>query len=307
MNIYRLYIALIVTILLTMTTTVTAENIFTIADETEDVLDKNADLVSYPDLDIKEISVDRNGNQIDLSLKLNENGKILNSGFIVAYTVYLTTSNNLYEIIYGYSETDFEEIALDGITITAYEDLNSGSGVDVNIKSDSGVGTNELKISFDLLNDYEKLISIDGIAMYMSDLIGTETYIDEVMVNNSNFPSVDAGDSYSGKAGNKITFEGSLGQGNPGSYNWLWTIEDTSIIKEGQTVEHTFITPGSYTGTLYVYDGQGGYAEDSFTLQITGSSSNGGNNGGSNNEPGFEIIVMFVAIAIALMILRKKK
>ena len=306
-KINKIIIALTTVILLFMASTANAENIFTLTDKTEDVLNAEGETVAYDDLDLKEISVDRNGNQIDLSIKLIENGNILESGFVVAYTVYLTTSSNLYEVIYGYSETDLEELSFDGVTITAYESINSGTGVDINVKSDSGVGTNELKISFDLLNDYERLITVDAIALYMSDLTGSETYIDELVVNNSNFPSVDAGGSYEGKAGDKITLEGSLDQGNPDSYNWLWTIDDTSITKEGQKVDNTFFNSGSYTGTLYVYDGQGGYAEDTFTITVTGSSSNGGNNGGNNNQPGFEIILLFLAIAIALIFFKKKK
>ncbi len=312
MKIHKVYIAMFITILLMlMTTTVSAENMFTITDETEDVLDVEANTVSYPDLDIKEISIDKTGNQVYLNLELVEDGKILDSGFIVAYSIYLTTNKNMYEAMYSYSEADLEELGLEGngVIVTAYENQASiEDGVEVNVKSYSGIGTNKLTISFDLLNSYERCLSIDAVTMFMSDMAGTKTYIDELVADNSDFPSIDAGGKYYGDAGEKITFEGSIDEGSASSYNWLWTIDGTSITKEGQTAQHTFVTPGTYTGTLYVYDGQGHYSDKSFTVQVNGTSSNGGNtNGGSNNQPGFEILAMFAAIAIALIILKKKK
>jgi len=310
MRIYKTFIVAFVLLMsILLATTISAEKILTIPDDLNDVLDKDAETVSYPNLDIKEISVDREGNQIELSLELISGGKILESGFIVAYSIYLTTNKNMYEAMYSYSEADLEDLGLggDGVIITAYPiDASLEDGVDVNVKSYSGIGTNELKIVFDLLSGNEKCISIDAISMYMSDLAGSSTYIDELVVDSSDFPSIDAGGTYYADAKEKVTFEGTIDEGNPDDYNWLWTIHDTSVTKEGSTAQHTFLIPGTYTGTLFVYDNQGRYAEEDFTVEVSGTSSNGDNNG-DNNEPGFETIVMLAAIAIALIIIRKRR
>ena len=287
---------------------VSADNILTISDGSNDVLDKDANEISYPNLDISQVSVDSTNNQVDLSLTLIQGGKILDSGFVVAYSIYLTTNVNIYEAMYSYSETDLSDIGLSGtgVLVTAYKNDDYEQGTEVNVKSYSGIGDNELVISFDLLNSYEKCITIEGITMFLSDLAGTQTYIDELTVDSTDFPTVEAGGTYYINAKDKVTLEGSIESGNPANYNWLWTIDDTSVTKETQTAQHTFLIPGTYSGKLYVYDNQGRYREDSFTVQVNSTSSNNGNNG-DNNEPGFEAIAVIFAIAIALIILRKRR
>ncbi len=307
MKTYKILFVAMIFFISMFATNVSAENVFTINDGTEDVIDANENFTDYPDVDINQVMVNKDGNAIEFTLKLVEEGKILDSGFIVAYSGYLTTSKRVYEIVYAIAD---ESLGLyeDGVTISAYGfESSAEEGIDVDVKDYSGVGTNTLTINFNLLDNNEICIGLDCLTLTMGDATGLGTYLDQLNLEYD-FPIADAGEPYNIKAGNKVTLEGTIDEGSASDYNWLWTIDDTSITYTGQTAEHTYSIPGNYTGTLFVYNDQGQYDSSKFEVNVQGEKTNGGgNNNGGNNQPGFEMIAVIAAIGIALILLRKRK
>ena len=74
---------------------------------------------------------------------------------------------------------------------------------------------------------------------------------------------------------------------------------------EGQNPTHVFDIPGQYTGSLYVYTLTGNFGKADFAVNVSGvAMSNGADD---NKQPGFEVILVIAAIAIAVIILRRNK
>ena len=303
----------IISMLVVSTVNVSAyDGTLTITDETGDIekTDDNGVTTSnneYPDIDLKSISFIQNGKQIDVTMKLVEDGKFQEDLTTIYLIILLTTSAfGQYQIYYtGASELmDESGSPLMIVYGTGDEDIKF-------VDDYTGKGTDTLKFSFDIVDKNERLLSVlvingresggnDYNDVYPQNIQGIED-ISEVFDIN-----IDAGGPYNAKTGQSIKLSGTVVSGDITSdHEWFWTFDDSSITLEGQNPSYTFNAPATYTGTLYIYDGKGSWGLDTFEIDVTGTNTNGGNN--NNNEPGFEIILVITAIAIGLLIFRKKK
>jgi len=292
MKIYKTVFVSLILILSLFMTTASAKNIFTVNDDLDDVMTDYEENVSYPDTDIKKITINRDNDEVELILELNDDGDIPTSG-IPLFIIYIITTANVYETYYGIADESLTKI--DAMVMAETEE---------NLVKSHTVNDNKLTIVFDLLESYERIIGLEAFITWGESLSSTGHY-DEINPEGEYvFPSIDAGGPYNVLAGDKTTFNGELDSGSPDDYTWIWTIDDTSITKEGQSAQHTFLISGEYTGTLYVFNDQGQYNIDTFEVQVNGTGTNGNNN---NDGPGFEILIVIVAFAVALIILRKRK
>jgi hypothetical protein len=108
-----------------------------------------------------------------------------------------------------------------------------------------------------------------------------------------------------------ITFDASASNDPDGSitkYEWDWNNDGTyENSYTASTTTHTWSQNGSYPVKLQVTDNSG--ATNTKTLSVTVGGGGGDGNGGTDNKgtPGFELIVVIGAIAVALFLWRKKR
>jgi len=106
----------------------------------------------------------------------------------------------------------------------------------------------------------------------------------------------------SGTAGESIAFS-SAGSSDPDSgdsiVKYTWSFDDGSVLSE-QNPSHTYSIAGKYTVTLTVEDTEG--ATESTSTQITVKASSK-----SEDTPGFEIILVFVAMILILITKKRYK
>jgi len=122
-----------------------------------------------------------------------------------------------------------------------------------------------------------------------------------VQVGGNNPPTADVGGPYTGyKTGNKITFDGSKSSDDGTIESYEWTFGDGSN-GYGKTITHSYDKTGDYDVKLTVTDDEGLNDTSSITLTIEQSSSSGG------STPGFELIILFCAIALTLLLRRKRQ
>ena len=278
-----------------------------IDDEINDVIHEDAEgnileNQSYPNVDIDELKCVQTDRKVEITLKLEQAGKI-ESSLLTYYMITLVTTDEDggYMLLYS-SEIAAELEGTDPIWIM------DGKGEWITPLSFSGVGTNTLSVSFNLKSSNERAISIE--ALVAKEMPDGSSYFD--MAPNDFDESTtmnlepNAGNSYNTTVGETLQLSGSLAEGDPSDYTWLWIIDDTSIQLEGQNPTRVFIAKENYTGILYVYDGQGNWGMDYFEINVLAKSSSQNGDGG-NDQPGFELIVVIAAVAIALLIFRKKK
>ena len=110
----------------------------------------------------------------------------------------------------------------------------------------------------------------------------------------------DAGGYYNGFVKEDILFIGS-GSKDPNTgdvlkYNWDFGDGNTEVI---QNPSHQYSKAGNYTITLTVYDQDGKTDIDSTYAFIKSKST--------EDSPGYEIILVFIAMLVVSIALRKKK
>jgi len=289
------------------TITVSAETI-THTDSTGDVVNSDDEIVEMKDIDIEKITAIKDGKQVELKLKLVEGGTIqeadLLSGSGSAFGFELVTSHDKYAVLYV--AFDFDSIPpqlLENLTEAEIAEFScrimNDEGDLVDVISHDGFGKNEISIKFNLLNNKEEMIAISALSEMASN--SGEGFYDEVMGEEL---SVDVQELYNATTGNPASFQGSLEEGDASDYNWVWFFEETNTVLTTANPSHTFKIPDVYDGTVYAFDDDGNYGEGFFSVNVTGKAINGGDDNGS---PGFEILILFAAIAVAMILLRKRK
>jgi hypothetical protein len=289
------------------TNAATIERNITIEDDTGDVVNETGIEVTYDDVDIKQITCVQTGTKVDLEFKI-VGGNLSTSGISLLGTLSTTSYSYLgYIIIYGPLAVafaiEFPDFEGDILIISEFREEP------LNVISES-IGKTTLSFSFNLENSYERILGISAQTFSDVDLTGESSGysdyapndLDEVGIGNL---EINAGGDYFADAGQTIQLQGNLIEGNPTDYEWLWVFDDSLISLEGRTPTNKFNIPGDYSGLVYAYDDEGNWGSDIFTVTVNETSSNNG--GSNNNQPGFELVVVIGAIAIALVILKRKK
>jgi len=193
----------------------------------------------------------------------------------------------------------------------------------------SGHGTDE----DGYITEWKWTSSIDGVignekSFNASDLsIGTHTIYFQVRDNASEWsrqvtesliisldplnqpPIANAGGLYSGDVTDAITFDGSESYDEDGEIvEYLWDFGDETT-GSGESITHTYTSPGNYTTTLTVTDDDGSISTDTTIVTVVQSS---GQSGGSTGAAGFELEVpvplvivfeiVFIVVGISLFL-----
>jgi hypothetical protein len=183
---------------------------------------------------------------------------------------------------------------------------------EITVNGYSGKDTDTLKFSFDLTDKNQRLLGVlfasskssldtdfEYLDFYPEDYQGDEDPIDIFGIQ------IDAGGPYNVETGESLQLSGLVESGEiNNNYEWFWTFDDSSITLEGQNPTYKFRIPDIYTGKIYIYDGKGSWSVNNFEVNVTGTNIDVDNN---NNEPGFELILVIAALAVALLLFRKKK
>jgi len=296
----------IAVLLITSNLVLAVDETITHKDKTNDVEDENLENVVRPDLDIEQITAIKSGREVELKLKLASGGTIQKSNLLSSLYIYgivLTTTHQEYYATYigidvsSLDPEDLEDIDPGeiGDLACSVTDLYDES---IEVNSYTGEGENELSIKFNIYDSDERLIALsagcqDYYQGFYDDFQGKN-----ILIQSDEFYNATAGDQLELSA----TLENE--ELEPTDFTWLWFFEDSDIVLEGQTASHNFKIPGSYSGKLYVFDSDGNYGYNLFVASVKGEAINGGDD---NDEPGFEVLTLIVAIAIAIFIFRKRK
>ena len=292
MKIYKIsMLVLVVCCLLLISTAPIAaqEESKTVIDAEDDVLDYLTEDTSdeYPYIDIVELGYIREGTDVTVSLKVKSEIRNLGSlddptGLedIVTYAISLTTSENMYAIIYvnetcvleSYEEleniTDFSVV---GDTLTINFNLNSSDETYVTISAESGF------IKFALIEE--------DIEWYIDFAADEPVYILSV-----NIPNI-------GEVGKSINFSAVADLGEP-PYSYHWDFDDGETSDE-QRPTHIFDEARTYNVTLTVTDNSDETAIEYADIEIVSGDDNG--------TPGFELIIAIAAIGFILLWRRKTR
>jgi len=305
----KICISIMIFVGLLIASTITATAVETVAhtDSTGDVLNADSEEVSRPNLDIEQISATKNGKEVELKLKLAEGGKIQKSTFtyVYYYGIVLITSHEEYSAMYTgldlsvLSSEELGDYDADDLGLLVCSVMTSDEQV-VDVISYAGEGEDELSIKFNLLNSNEKIIALYATTTELSD---TQEFYDEYIGETL---SVYVQDVYNSTTGNPISFEGDLEEGTPSDYEWVWFFEENDVLLTGVNPSHTFKIPDTYSGVVYAFDEDGNYGASLFSVNVVGKAITDNDDNGS---PGFEMILLFVAIAIligAIAIFKRK-
>ena len=233
-----------------------------IEDNIEDVADLLGNQHSRNNVDIKEIVIIKNNNQIELQLKLIDNGEIIVSEDIY-YIVALVTSEDEYEI--GFFDNEF------------YAVNHLGEIQDAQY---SGVGTDTLIMTFNLSNSDEEISEV----MATTFEEGTTGFFMDVAPDFSDL-IIDIAAPDEGEVNEKINFSAiNFGGTAPFSYEWDF---DDGTISDDESPSHYFDSEGDYEVTLTVTDDAGNIETATTIISITNpNNGNNGDNNGNNNGNG---------------------
>ena len=278
--------------LMMLTPNVFAEEVLRFTDDIKDVLDATTgEKVSRPNIDIYVISCDQEDKVVELKLQLTSGGSIQNK-LSIYYELDLTTDLNSYMAFYGGGEI--------GIT-----DENDN---EIDILEYSGVGTNELKISFNLSSSDEECLNLSA-ATFEFSMETEEGYYDEYP-NQMEIIDVDINAPSTGTVGKSIKFRGSTTyEGSDLEWSWDFGDDETSELREPS---HTYDEAGTYEVSLEVFDSTGlvyGFDTVSITISADGSSSNGDGNGESGSGLivfAALIIIVVIVVVVAVFFIRRR-
>jgi hypothetical protein len=265
-----------------------------------DLIEGNASITDEkPNIDILKLTYIHEDGSDDASIRIEVVGKIEDRGGIsefelfnsVLYTIELSTSEELYTILYANKTCQ-----LNNENITSWT-VNQGL-LTVNFQL-----TNSNEIFEDI---YVQTLDMDIDLTTFTGGLYTDTYPDEA------FLIADAGGPYDGKVGEQIEFTGEVFDiyDLSDSYTYIWDFGDgdTSSV---QNPKHIYDSVGEYTVTLTVEDEFGNTANTTTTVLITedtnngnGSNGNGGNGNSQNgSDSGLNLFITIIAVIIIIGIL----
>ena len=274
-------------ILAASTFSVKADDNITVPDEENDVVLNYVQVVPRPDIDISSVSCIKTGGEVEIKLTIIATGEIQDNENVVYY-IYLTTSENEYEIVFSNGECI----------------VNDANGAELEGVQYSGIGTTTLTISFNLVNSDEDPQELMGMTL---EIAGTDSYYSDNTETGEPTLTVDIGDIYEGKAGESISFTASVENGIP-PYEFQWDFGDDENSEE-QNPSHVFNEEGTYDILLMVTDNESNYGFDNATVVISASGNN--NDKSDSSGSGLTIFIVLIAIiviagvAVVVYIIRK--
>ncbi len=273
-------LSLMLTAVLVLAGSVSAEDEQTIIDAEDDVIvfDENSDMDfneidiilggdnlpttdDHPDIDITQVSYSKElgGTTATVQMNINSDGSISDS-LTTMYQISITTSDDIYDISYWDGNC-----TLNGEDITH---TNTGSSLTANF--DLGSSDENYVYTMAMASTY----SLTSSSIYID--IATDTEVVDVSISG---PS-------SGETDENLTFTGSVQQGSASDYNWEWSFGDEDGgTRSGQNPTYSYDSAGDYEIELLVYDDNNtklGVAY--YDVSITESDSNGGSDNGENGD-----------------------
>ncbi len=309
----KTYIAIMIFIGFIITSTAPsalADDTLTVTDSADDVEQYDAltaELIGtypVPNIDITEVKAEKTDDSVTVTLTIDEEGQIEKLDSSYGIFLFTTSPSLLYIILY----TGIEEMGIgeeygfgsDGFLVThGYEEL-----VDI---TSSSVEDNVMTLSFKLESSDERIIGL--YATTSKEPGGNYSYADEApdgVEDEMMSLTPNAGGTYNATAGKPVNFQATVEEGDPGDYEWVWVIEETGTTLTGATPSNTFKIPDTYSGLVYVFDGQGKWGYDEFSVEV---AENPADNGDNNGSPGFEMIILLgaiVAVLVAVISLKRK-
>lgn len=277
-----------------------AENPIIIADPKGDVVDDSGNNVSssptinIKNIDIREITYSRQGKRITLTLTVY--GNIQDTGNIddvlsdngtndVAYVLFLSTSNEIYDIYYVNKECRIE-----------YENISETDNI-----SDFSVKGSNLTVSFDLLSNDETYESIGAFIQYYEMSGDNYEYLTDDTSSFVNF-EVTINAPSEGKIGETINFSGEAANGTL-PYAWAWEFGDGTT-SDKQNPTHIYENARTYEVNLSVVDADSNPGNDTMTLTISDGGTSSGDHDGGNQESKSSNsgLLLFVAIIAIIVI-----
>lgn len=268
------------------------------ADEDKIVLDLEDDVIDFegedktdqkPNIDIISLTYSKTGRFVTIDLEVK--GVIENRGSIdfgedpdpdafdtVVYNVYLSTSENDYDITYVNEECT----------------LNGGE-LSVTYNNDGSI----LTFSFRVSNADETYITMLASTLE-ANILGF--YYDDVL--DEGLLAL-IGDSYSGKVGESIDFLG-IAYGGIEPYSYLWDFGDGAQSDELET-NHSYETKGTYTTILTVTDYEGNTSSATAIVTISDNGDKDDDSSDSGLIIFLALIIVFVVVGVAVVVYVIKK
>ncbi len=274
----------------------------TITDPTDDVSQYNyttgevVGTYDLPNFDIKEVKAEKTGKSVTVTLTVAE-GATIEKNVDSAYGIYLITTSPYLFYFIAYTGLDLSEFGFGSGEVLVLHGDDEGM-----VDADSSVEGNVMTVTFDLDSSDEKIIGLSASSEKTPEG-GEYSYADEAPDEFEELMmslTPDAGGSYNTSTNTAFSLEATLEEGEPTDYEWVWIFDEEGTTLEGSNPSHTFKIPDTYNGIVYVFDGEGNYGYDEFTVEVTGTVANG-DNGDDNGSPGFEVIIIFAAIAVVLI------
>ena len=221
----------------------------------------------------------------------------------------IVTTHNSYTALYGLDLFGLADESSFGFAskVTVDETLEEVDA-DINL-----VGNEELNFKFNLLDKNERCLKIESQAYEIKfdninlELIeDIELYIDvspelqdiiEYYVSSGG-----EGGDYNGTVSDTVSLSGDIDEADPSDLEWYWVFNDQDLVLEGKDVTHNFEFPGTYSGTLIVFDELGNFGQADFQIEISGG--NDPNPNGSNDKPEEENtnLILFAALIVIVVI-----
>jgi hypothetical protein len=259
-----------------------ADETKTLDDEIGDVVDLIDDSIhpEIEDIDITQIIYTKSGRDVTVEIYVKDEIEQSTATYIIAI-VTLSTSQHGYTIY-----------SIDDLVIAQTDE---GEEIDSEL---SGFGTKILTFTFDLIAEDEEYVEM-AVALSKEDEEGTYSYYDMIPNEELGSLDVDAGGPYEGKAGESISFSGTVKNGTS-PYEWEWDFGDGEISDE-QNPSHVFDEEGTYSVFLMVMDNDNNYGFSTTTVEISGSA-NGSNGNGDDSSDGGSGLTMFIALIVIIVV-----
>lgn len=290
---------------------VAVDDSLTVTDASDDVSQYNSttgELIgtyAVPNIDITEVKAEKTGDSITVTLTMSEDGEI-EKNLDSAYGIYLITTSPYLFYFIAYTGLDLSEYGFgSGEVLVLHGDDEGLVTVDSYLVED-----NIMTLSFKLDSADERIIGLSA-STEKTPGGGKYSYADEAPDGFEDLMmslTPDAGSDYNATVGKSVNFQATLEEGNPDDYEWVWVFEDSGTTLTGPDPSHTFKIPGTYSGIVYVFDGEGNWGTTEFSTEVSGTASDK-KDGDDNGSPGFELIILFAAIAViigAIVIFKRK-